>query len=190
MNGDFNYNDMARLGEILKTGEEEEERYQEENTPQGPHRQSDQIAKPFTKVEATINNRRIGDTASKKENVVWNPEEVKDLPVEKDEKRPRPDFEVIYKQAVGTEDVYLGMSNMDPSSTKCQALLIKVRLPETKLSEIQCDLNKDSILIQTPKFFLHHFLNHEVKDKDSKAKWVSDKEELHVEAPVVPYLPF
>ena len=59
-----------------------------------PPRQSDQIAKPFTKVSATINNRRTGDTATKQENVVWNPEEVKDFIVDKDEKRPRPEFDV------------------------------------------------------------------------------------------------
>lgn len=61
-----------------------------------PHqpRQSDQIAKPFAKVTATVNNRRTGDTATKQENVVWNPEEVKDFAVASDEKRPRPEFEV------------------------------------------------------------------------------------------------
>ena len=59
-----------------------------------PHRVSENIAKPNVKVEATVNNRRIGDTATKKENVVWNPDEVKDFVVDKDEKRPRPDFEV------------------------------------------------------------------------------------------------
>lgn len=82
------------------------------------------------------------------------------------------------------------MSGLDPSSTKCQALVIKIKLPGTKLPEIQCDLNPTSILLQTPKFFLHHFFNHEIKDKDGKASWVSDKETLCVEVPIVPYLPF
>lgn len=59
-----------------------------------PARNTDAVAKPFTPVTATVNNRRTGDTATKKENVVWNPEEVKALPVDKDEKRPRPDYEV------------------------------------------------------------------------------------------------
>lgn len=86
--------------------------------------------------------------------------------------------------------MYLGMSNLDPSSTKSQALLIKIKLPNTHLAEIQCDLNKTSILLQTPKYFLHHYFNHEIKDKDGKAKWVSDISELHIEVPIVHYLNF
>lgn len=65
------------------------------NDPQPhPARSTEGMAKPFTPITATVNNRRTGDTATKKENVVWNPEEVKTLPVDKDEKRARPDFEV------------------------------------------------------------------------------------------------
>lgn len=82
---------------VIQGAEEERSDQLMSNDPQ-PHapRQSDQIAKPFAKVTATVNNRRTGDTATKQENVVWNPEEVKDFVVEKDEKRPRPEFEVVY----------------------------------------------------------------------------------------------
>lgn len=41
----------------------------------------------------------------------------------------------MFRQKVGTEDVYLGMSGMDPSSTKCQELLMKVYQSRTKLKE-------------------------------------------------------
>lgn len=34
----------------------------------------------------------------------------------------------MFRQKVGAQDVYLGMSEMDPSSEKCQELLMKVRL--------------------------------------------------------------
>lgn len=37
-------------------------------------------------------------------------------------------YKVLFKQKVGTEDVFLGMSDMDPSSTRCQELLIKVSI--------------------------------------------------------------
>ena len=39
----------------------------------------------------------------------------------------------MFRQKVGTEDVYLGMSGIDPSSTKCQELLMKVYQTKTKL---------------------------------------------------------
>jgi len=189
----FAMNDMARLNELINAGDEENAEQHASNGPMGPipvKRNTDGVAKPFAKVTATVNNRRIGDTSTKQENVVWDPEEVKEFVVDKNEKRPSPQFEVVYKQRVGTEDVYLGMSGLDPSTTKCQCILVKIKLPGTKLAEIQCDLNKQSLLLQTPKYFLHHYFNHEIKDKDSKAKWVSDKEELHVEVPVVNHYPF
>ena len=34
----------------------------------------------------------------------------------------------MFRQKVGSEDVYLGMSDLDPSSSKCQELLMKVTL--------------------------------------------------------------
>lgn len=189
----FNYQDIHKLNELL--GPEDQEAGEQHTALTDPgkapyFKSSDSVAKPFAPVTTTINNRRTGDTASKKENVVWEPNEVKDLPVEKNESRPRPEFEIVYKQQVGTEDVYLGMSNKDPSSVHCQSLVLKIKLPGTKLAEISCDVNPRSVLLQTPKHFLHHHFNHEVKDKDAKAKWVNDKEELHVEVPVIPYLDF
>jgi hypothetical protein len=62
---------------------------------------------------------------------------VKEIIVDKSEGRKKPDYDVriffhsfnvqiMFRQKVGTEDVYLGMSNLDPSSTKCQELLMKV----------------------------------------------------------------
>ena len=39
----------------------------------------------------------------------------------------------MYRQKVGTEDVYLGLSGVDPSSNYCQEMLYKIELPETNL---------------------------------------------------------
>jgi len=33
----------------------------------------------------------------------------------------------MFRQRVGAQDVYLGMSDVDPSSHKCQELLMKVK---------------------------------------------------------------
>lgn len=37
----------------------------------------------------------------------------------KADNRARPDVEILYKQTVGTADVFGGWSGIDPSSTKC-----------------------------------------------------------------------
>lgn len=101
---DFGYNlsDMERLSELLgavsaadQDGTEHGEEHINPTKDKMPQKLSENVAKPFAKVEATVNNRRLGDTATKQENVVWNPEEVKEFAVDKDEKRPRPDFEVV-----------------------------------------------------------------------------------------------
>merc|ERR1719240_461741 len=85
-----------------------------------------EVAKPFTKVTATINNRNITTNQSKQENVIWEKEEIKDFVKEKNETRPTPDYECIYKQNVGATDVYGMLSDIDPSSECCQEILLKI----------------------------------------------------------------
>jgi len=77
------------------------------------------------------------------------------------------------------------MSNMDPSTTKCQSILLKIQLPETKHKEIQLDINKYGMVIQTPKYYLHHQFCYEVNEKQGNCKWVSDKYILELTLPIV-----
>jgi len=58
------------------------------------------------------------------------------------DERAQPDFEVLYKQHVGTEDIYLGLSDKDPSSTHCDSLLVKIKLPGATMKHIQLDVKK------------------------------------------------
>ncbi len=44
-------------------------------------------------------------------------------------------YEFIYKQAVESTDVFLGMSGKDESSTSCESMVVKIDLPE--VSSIQ-----------------------------------------------------
>jgi dynein assembly factor 6, axonemal len=80
--------------------------------------------------------------------------------------------------------MFLGMSGMDPSTAKCQDLLIKFELPQTKLSEINLEVQPQRLILQCPKFFINYYLPFKVKDKESSAKWVSDKEVLEVTLPM------
>ena len=54
-------------------------------------------------------------------NILFQAKNWKVLTVPKavNETRLRPDVDVLYKQAVGTEDVYGGWSGINPSSTSC-----------------------------------------------------------------------
>ena len=69
---------------------------------------------------------------------------------------------------------------MDPSSVKCQELLLKVKLPGNVLAEIQTDIEEDRFWVQTPTYNLLYYIPYPIDKKSVKAKWVKDKEELHV----------
>lgn len=50
--------------------------------------------------------------------------------------RAQPEYEIMHKQHVGTEDVFLGLSDKDPSSNHCDAILVKIWLPNTKFANV------------------------------------------------------
>ena len=49
-----------------------------------------------------------------------------------DDSRAVPHHEVLFRQAVGAGDAFLGLSGKDPSSLCCEQLLVRVRLPEAE----------------------------------------------------------
>ncbi|CAH6780198.1 Dnaaf6 [Phodopus roborovskii] len=57
---------------------------------------------------------------------IWNPEEVPEGAEHDDiwDVREIPDYEIVFQQTVGTEDVYLGLTRKDPSTACCQEKLI------------------------------------------------------------------
>ena len=71
-----------------------------------------------------------------KERDIWDDEEVNIQQEEVPDDRLQPEFEVLFKQQVGTEDVFLGLSEKDPSSTHCESILVKVILPGTKFANV------------------------------------------------------
>jgi hypothetical protein len=58
---------------------------------------------------------------------IWDAE---DVPVNgfgaESDPRKRPEYEILYKQAVSTEDMYIGLSGRDPSSGSCEDLLVRI----------------------------------------------------------------
>tara|TARA_B110000305_G_C18991630_1_gene426390 strand:+ start:112 stop:324 length:213 start_codon:yes stop_codon:yes gene_type:complete len=60
---------------------------------------------------------------------IFTEEEINIMAEERPDDRAEPEYDICFKQHVGTEDVYLGLSDRDPSSTHCDSLLVKVKLP-------------------------------------------------------------
>jgi hypothetical protein len=129
-----------------------------------------QTANPYAKIEAKVNNR----LPPNKDNQIWGDEDFKEQKIKEDD-RPKPNFEILYKQTVNTGDVYLGMSGKSNSSLSCDHLLFKIWLPNTNLKEIGLEVKEQSIHLQTPNHLLNHILPYKVDKDHSEAKWDKEK---------------
>ena len=149
---DFAPFELEALSNMINPEDENEDQhvYGSALTPaQVMGRDKKEIAKPNVQVEVKTYNRdarggapaeqiRAAEEAKAAEekkndpkNVIWTSEEVQEAAEEMPDDRVQPDFEIIPKQHVGTEDVFLGLSDRDASSTHCDALLVKIWLPNT-----------------------------------------------------------
>ena len=129
-----------------------------------------EIAPPNTKIEAKYNHRIL----TKPKNEIWTEKDFKEEKFEEDD-RPKPKYEILYKQNVGTEDIYLGLSDKDISSNSCDQLLMKVYLPNTNLKEIGLEVKEQSVHLTTPQFLLNHILQYKVFKDKTEAKWDKNK---------------
>ncbi|XP_022079704.1 protein PIH1D3-like [Acanthaster planci] len=153
--------------------------------------ESDDDDKPVT-ASAKLGPGAIGQTAKtqaapkqppKKETKdIWDAEEVSEGAEYEDIDDPRlqPEYDIIFKQAVTTEDMFLQMSNKTPSSVSCEDMVIKIILPNTKMADVDLDLKDKFLSCRTPKYKLGLHLPHPVDSKNGKAQWISDKETLVV----------
>uniref|UniRef100_A0A669PPG9 PIH1 domain containing 3 n=1 Tax=Phasianus colchicus TaxID=9054 RepID=A0A669PPG9_PHACC len=89
-------------------------------------------------------------------------------------------YEISFKQQVGTEDVFFGMSRKDPSTACCEDMVIKIKLPETKFSDITLDIQDKVLDLRTPQKKLLLHLPCPVDSKKGKARFLSEEELLEV----------
>uniref|UniRef100_A0A3P8X669 Dynein axonemal assembly factor 6 n=1 Tax=Cynoglossus semilaevis TaxID=244447 RepID=A0A3P8X669_CYNSE len=89
-------------------------------------------------------------------------------------------YEIILKQSVGTEDLFLGLSGKNPSSMCCEAMLVKIKLPDTKASDVVLDVKEKFLDLRTPKHKLGLHLPHPVHSHEARAKLFSEQQELQV----------
>ncbi|XP_006792445.1 protein PIH1D3 isoform X1 [Neolamprologus brichardi] len=129
-------------------------------------------------------NEKQVSTANTKKNSkdIWCEEEVAEGSQYDDltDPRPQPEYEIILKQSVGTEDLFLGLSRKDPSSMCCEAMLVKIKLPDTKAKEVVLDVKEKFLDLRTPKYKLGLHLPDPVHKNESKAQFFSEREELEV----------
>ncbi|NXK13499.1 PIHD3 protein, partial [Herpetotheres cachinnans] len=119
---------------------------------------------------------------SENRETIWNTEEVPEGCEFDDTWDPReqPEYQILFKQCVGTEDVFFGMSRKDPSIACCEDMVIKIKLPETKYSDITLDIQDKVLDLRTPKKKLLLHLPYPVDSKKGKACFLSEEETLEV----------
>lgn len=49
----------------------------------------------------------------------------KKSPREEDDPRAQPEYDMVFRQAVSAEDVYLGMGNKNPTTASCEELVVR-----------------------------------------------------------------
>lgn len=57
---------------------------------------------------------------------IWSTDEVSENQQhEYDDPRPQPQYDILFKQSVGTEDVYLGMGTKNPATASCENMVVR-----------------------------------------------------------------
>jgi hypothetical protein len=118
---------------------------------------------------------------------IWLPEEIltEDALVEWKDERPVPRYEFSYKQSVGTEDTFLGMSDKTPLTSDCTHLVIKVHFPRATMKDLDLNVTKNRIKAASKTHHLFTYLPVNVDSDNGKAKFDTAKEVLTVTLPIV-----
>ncbi|KAM3827340.1 dynein axonemal assembly factor 6 [Vipera latastei] len=94
--------------------------------------------------------------------------------------RDQPEYEIVFKQQVRVEDLFLGMSRKDPSTACCEDMLIKIKLPDTKASDITLDIQEKLLDFRSPQKRLLLHLPHPVDTTNGRARFLSEQATLEV----------
>ncbi|ETI33742.1 hypothetical protein L914_18847 [Phytophthora nicotianae] len=175
-------NELLALNDLLTGIQNAQDDYEEQNQTQQvtPHTLSGADKLP----EVT---RPIGQIRQEDPKAIWSMDEVPSDDEDDDsfETRARPKFEILYKQSVMTEDVFLGLSDKDPSSAHCEAMVVRVECPNHRLEDIELDVKRQKLLLLSSKLKLVLHLPYPVCHLEGQAKWDHKSQSLSVSLPII-----
>ncbi|RYH29894.1 hypothetical protein EON65_06950 [archaeon] len=180
--------DIGNLSKLLAESKEANE-----------FRSGEQFAqKPTATVPTVIKRSQPGDVAAatpsineKKKNAhsddIWAEDEIptEDALLNVRDDRPTPRFEISYKQSIGTEDTFLGLSDKTPLTTDCTHIVIKIHFPGSSMRELDLDVSSNRIMAASRTHRLFTYLPADVDDANGKAAFDSKKEVLTVTLPII-----
>ncbi|XP_044736904.1 dynein axonemal assembly factor 6 isoform X2 [Chrysoperla carnea] len=87
-------------------------------------------------------------------------------------------YEIVYRQAVGAEDVFLQMGCRTPATASCEDMIMTIHLPGEERTAVDLNVNHTNISLTSPKYKLQMPLPHPIDPQRSSAKWDPDTEKL------------
>ncbi|CAH1395823.1 unnamed protein product [Nezara viridula] len=136
----------------------------------------------FQKVKITGNE--VGhniNTISDDPKSIWHLSEVQEVPISDDvlwDPREKPKYDIMYKQALKSEDIYLQMSNKNPTSASCENLIITVTMKGECKNVIDCNVTRTNLDIRSPMYRLNLPLPHPIDPDSATAEWHSSSCQL------------
>lgn len=125
--------------------------------------------------------------STKDKNAIWDDEEIptEDALLNARDERPCPRYEISYKQSIGAEDTFLGLSDKTPLSADCTHIVVKIHFPGATMKDLDLDVSKNRIMAASKTHKLFTYLPTDVDSANGKAAFDKNKEVLSVTLPVV-----
>lgn len=96
---------------------------------------------------------------------------------------PCPEYEIIYKQSIKTEDIFLQLQNKTPATASCEDIVIRIWLPDEpsrSVAQMLLDITETEILLKTNNYQLKLPIPHSVDPDQGTAKWDEEKKTLSI----------
>jgi dynein assembly factor 6, axonemal len=183
---------VLRARKAQEEGEEGEEEPKEEpkvSKPSDigpPQTKSKTASKNSQKVQAAKTRMKKHDPDTIRSSDIWDESELNasNSNADPSEGRPAPEYEILYKQNVGTEDVYLGMGMKSPATQSCGALSVRISLPSTDPNTLDLDVHADHLTLASNEWYLYAPFPQDVDESKGKATWQPKTEQLVVILPI------
>ncbi|CAK4782233.1 unnamed protein product [Aphanomyces euteiches] len=142
------FSDLMALSDLLKPQDDDVSDPRENKiTPYNIH--------GAAKLPKEAMDRPIGQIVQKDPKAIWDVDEIASDGEDDEEGdlRSRPKHEILYKQDVMTEDVFLGLGDKDPSVAHCDAMVVKIAFPSHSLNEIDLDVTAHKLVAQSHELY-------------------------------------
>ncbi|KAK4313884.1 hypothetical protein Pmani_014817 [Petrolisthes manimaculis] len=100
---------------------------------------------------------------------------------QKTDPRPRPEYEVNYRQRVTANQIFLPMSLGGPE----EDLVVKIELPGVLFTQVTLEVTSDTLILASPVHYLHLPLPRPVDQRKGVATWDPTTHTLVVTLPTV-----